>query len=160
MRESLGKDVMLSADIFAGWWTGEQYLTEIQDHVDYINLMAFDFTGGWETSKKMHHSDFRAFKKAIKYALKRNFKKEKVLVGLPSYGIEFIDGQKKNVRHVPYAEIVALTEANGKALKSGKIGNTFFETIENIRKRPGTLIRWDWPVFPFLKSHPMLLMIS
>ena len=43
-------DLMLSVDIAPGPWLGLQYRVQLQDYEDYVNLMAFDFTGGWAAS--------------------------------------------------------------------------------------------------------------
>lgn len=135
VKKALPEGVLLTVDTVAGWWIGDQYLPELQDHVDYVNLMAFDFTGAWEQSKVAHHSDFSMVKMAIEYALKRGFKPEKILLGLPSYGKEFIDDDTKETRDVPYTEIINFAKGNIKELASGNIGNIYFETRDNIRNK-------------------------
>lgn len=108
---------------------------ELQNHVDFVNLMAFDFTGAWPESEVAHHSDFRTFKKALEYIISNGFVKEKILVGLPAYGIEFIDGKKDQIKHVAYSDIVAKMGGDDRALAKGNLGALFFENSKNISKK-------------------------
>ena len=145
LRKVLPKNIMLTADIIAGPWLGDQYLPEIQDHVDYVNLMAFDFTGEWGESSIGHHSDFRTFKKAIAYAIGKGFRKEKLLIGLPAYGKEFINGKNKTVRNVSYTDIVQTLKGDESLLKKGRFQNIYFETRQNIQKKVKYLNKNGFP---------------
>lgn len=136
LRAELPKQIKMSADIFAGYWYGEQYLPEIQQYLDYAALMAYDFTGEWKSSPIRHHADYSTFKKSIKFVLDRGFQKEKLLVGFPAYGIEFIDG--KNVRvnkDYSHKKIVEKIKQKNGNINSGKIGNLFFETPDLVKKK-------------------------
>ena len=136
LRAELPKNIQMTTDIFAGYWYGEQYLAEIQQYLDYVVLMAYDFTGAWESSPIRHHSDYATFKKSIKFVLARGFQKEKLLVGFPAYGIEFIDGKNTQVnKEHPYKAIVATIKQKNGDYNSGKIGNLFFETPELVKKK-------------------------
>jgi len=136
LRATLPKGVLLTTDIFAGHWYGEQYLPEIQHYVDYLALMAYDFTGAWESSPVGHHSDYSTFKKSIDFLAERGFNKEKLLVGFPTYGIEFVDGKNSQVNkdytHRYIIEKIKQTNGN---VNSGKMGNLYFETPELVRKK-------------------------
>lgn len=136
LRADLPKNIQLTTDIFAGYWYGEQYLPEIQEHVDYLALMAYDFTGAWESSPVNHHADYSTFKKSIDFFVDRGFKKEKLLVGFPAYGIEFIDGKNtrinKDYSHRKIVEKIKQLKGN---LNSGKMGNLYFETPELVKKK-------------------------
>lgn len=136
------KKVFVSiADIFAGYWYGEQYLPEIQQHLDYAVLMAYDFTGAWESSPVTHHADYDTFKKSINFVLDRGFQKEKLLVGFPSYGIEFVDEKNKQVnKGYPHKIIVEKIKQQKGDLNSGKIDNVFFETPELVKKKSHYII--------------------
>jgi chitinase len=127
LRTSLGPDMLLTADIIAGDWLGAQYSAEIQQYVDYVNLMAFDFTGGWPESQIGHHADYATFVKAIKHTLAKGFMPEKLLIGLPAYGIEFIDGGKAKTRQIAYRDIVDLAGASPAILQQGKLNHIYFE---------------------------------
>lgn len=136
LRAELPKSIQMTTDIFAGYWYGEQYLPEIQQYLDYVVLMAYDFTGAWESSPISHHSDYATFKKSIEFVLDRGFQKEKLLVGFPAYGIEFIDGKNTQVnKEHPYKAIVETIKQQNGNYNSGKIGNLFFETPELVKKK-------------------------
>lgn len=66
-------DITLSADIFAGPYYGPQYLPQMQEPLDFVNLMAFDFTGAWDGSDVSHHADFPMFRLAMKGVEGRGF---------------------------------------------------------------------------------------
>jgi chitinase len=136
LRAELPGDIQMTADIFAGYWYGEQYLSEIQQYLDYVVLMAYDFTGAWESSPVTHHSDYVTFKKSIEYALDRGFQKDKLLVGFPAYGIEFVDGKNTQVnKEYPHKFIVETIKQKNGDIESGKIDNLFFETPELVKKK-------------------------
>lgn len=136
LRAGLPKDVQLTTDVFAGYWYGEQYLPEIQQHVDYLALMAYDFTGAWESSDVAHHADYSTFKKSIEFFVGRGFNKEKLLVGFPAYGIEFINGKNNQVnKDHPHKSIVEKIKQNQGNYNSGKISNLYFETPELVKKK-------------------------
>lgn len=136
LRAELPQNITLTTDIFAGYWYGEQYLPEIQQHVDYLALMAYDFTGAWESSSITHHADYSTFKKSIDFFVDRGFKKEKLLVGFPTYGIEFIDGKNTQVnKNYSHQKIVEKIKHSNGDYNSGKIGNLFFETPELVKKK-------------------------
>ncbi len=136
LRAELPKHIQMTTDIFAGHWYGEQYLTEIQQHVDYLALMAYDFTGAWESSPVTHHADYSTFKKSIDFFVDRGFKKEKLLVGFPSYGIEFVDGKNTRVnKDYSHKQIIEKIKQQNGNYNSGKMGNLYFETPELVKKK-------------------------
>ncbi len=136
LRTELPDDIQMTADIFAGYWYGEQYLPEIQQYLDYAVLMAYDFTGAWESSPVTHHADYSTFKKSIEYVLDRGFQKDKLLVGFPAYGIEFVDGKNNSVnKDYPHRRIVEIIKQKNTDIESGRIGNVFFETPDLVRNK-------------------------
>lgn len=141
LRAELPKNIQLTTDIFAGYWYGEQYLPEIQEHVDYLALMAYDFTGAWESSPIGHHADYSTFKKSIDFFVDRGFKKEKLLVGFPAYGIEFFDGKNKQVKKdYSHKQIVEKIKEQRGDYNSGKMGNLYFETPQLVKKKSQYII--------------------
>jgi len=131
LRSTLPPDITLSADIFAGSYYGPQYLPELQDYTDFINLMAFDFTGQWKDSPIRHHADVKTFRRALQDVNERGFRTENLMIGLPAYGVRFENGQTESVTKVPNREIAkAAGNEFQKALSKGRIGDTYFETPE------------------------------
>ena len=157
LRAELPPPFLLSVDIVAGDWLGAQYGSEIQQHVDYVNLMAFDFTGGWPSSLIAHHADYDTFVRAIKHTLAKGFDRQKLLVGLPAYGIEFVDGGKTQTRQVAYRDIVASSGANPAILQKGKFGHVYFENKFLFAKKARYLARKNlagYFVFDIAADHP------
>lgn len=135
LRAQLPKGTLLTVDIMAGAWQGEQYQVDVQKYVDYVNLMAFDFTGAWPDSPVGHHSEFETFALAVQSVLERGFKAEKLIAGIPLYGVEFIGGNNKEVKHVSYDVIVDRVKENEKHLSSGHYQHLYFENTENVVKK-------------------------
>ena len=157
LRARFGTELLLTADIVAGDWLGAQYSKEIGQHVDFVNLMAFDFTGAWSGSLVGHHADYATFVKAIKHTLAKGFQPHQLLVGLPAYGIEFINGTTKQIRHVPYQQIVGLPGVNTAVLQSGRLEHLYFETRYLFAKKARYLAKQKLAgffVFDVLSDHP------
>jgi len=165
LRGKTAGQLLLSVDIAPGYWVGPQYAVDIQEHVDFVNLMAFDFTGAWKSSKVKHHSDYRTFVRAIEHSVEKGFNKNKLLIGLPTYGIRFIDSKNKQIEHVEHREIVGIVDKKIKLLDSGKIriknkgkaDAIFFETAKNIEKKSRYIAKDDFAgffVFDIQSDHP------
>lgn len=157
LRQSLSKSMLLTVDVAPGDWLGAQYNLEIQNYVDYVNLMAFDFTGAWAASKIAHHSDYQTFVKAIRHTLSKGFDREKLLVGLPAYGIEFIDGKNSRIHHVAYRDIVKLLKEDVNLLKKGNYKNIFFDTRKTFEKKSKYVVGQGLAgvfVFDLASDHP------
>lgn len=129
LRLALPSDVRLSTDIFAGSYYGSQYLSEIQEHVDSVNLMAFDFTGQWSQSTIGHHSLPTMVERAFEDVNGRGFASNIIVLGVPAYGVKFENGKNSTVSKIPIREIESLTGlVKEKALKDGRYKDTYFET--------------------------------
>lgn len=135
LRKQLPEKVKLTTSVFAGYWSGEQYLSEIQQYVDYVALMSYDFTGSWPESPVKHHADFGTFKASIKFLTDRGFKREKILVGIPFYGKEFVDGKNLQVADKSYRDLIPQLIAKQQSINSGKLGHTYYETPELVTKK-------------------------
>ncbi|NTS77539.1 glycoside hydrolase family 18 protein [Catenovulum sp. SM1970] len=153
VNDTLPDDILLTADIAAGPWVGPQYLAELQSHVDYLNLMAFDFTGAWSSSPIAHHSDFATFKLAINNVLNRGFTKDKLLISLPAYGIEFIDGENKQINHVSYKSIAKTLGEDEKKINQGQYGHIYFETPSLIKQKVDYALKHDLAGFSFFEIN-------
>lgn len=135
LRKQLPADVALTTSVFAGYWSGEQYLSELQEHVDYVVLMSYDFTGGWPESSIKHHADYSTFKKSIEFLTDRGFKREKILAGIPFYGKEFVDGKNHQVVDKGYRDLVPQLIAKKQAINTGKLGHLYYETPELVTQK-------------------------
>ena len=157
LRLELPTKILLSVDVAPGSWLGDQYLVDLQKHVDYINLMAFDFTGAWKSSDIGYHSNLTLFKKAIEHSLNKGFDPQKLIIGLPAYGIEFVNGKTYQVNHVDYRDIVTQLGGNMKSLSKQKIGNLYFEDKESIAAKCQYINKKNLAgvfLFNVLSDHP------
>lgn len=135
LRRQLPEKVALTTSVFAGYWSGEQYLSEIQQHVNYVALMSYDFTGSWPESPVKHHADFKTFKASINFLTDRGFTREKILVGIPFYGKEFVNGNNLQVADKSYRDLIPQLLAKQQSINSGKLGHTYYETPELVTKK-------------------------
>lgn len=135
LRAALPSEVQLSASIFAGPWAGPQYLPEIQQHVDFVNLMAFDFTGRWDSSAVGHHADFDTFQLALKDVVARGFAREKIVAGIPFYGKRFAGQRNREVQDLPYRSLLPALRAQGVPLERGVLDDTYFETPDLVARK-------------------------
>jgi GH18 family chitinase len=87
----------LSIDVGASNWSG-RHIPEVEDYVDYVQIMAYDFTGPW--SNPGPHSSFEdaigsgsdASSTGLAYWENyRGFSKDKIILGVPFYGRDFDD---------------------------------------------------------------------
>lgn len=69
----------------------------MQDYVDFINLMAYDFTGSW-SPKAGHHAQLfpgnaneASGSAAVDYVISTGFPAAKILLGVPVYGRSFLN---------------------------------------------------------------------
>jgi len=86
----------LSIDVSASNWGGRHILDEVVDHVDYVQVMAYDFTGPW--SEPGPHSSLLdaigsgsdASSTGLAYWVNyRGWPKDKIVLGVPFYGRDF-----------------------------------------------------------------------
>lgn len=76
-------------------------LDKISPHIDFFNLMAYDFAGSWDSTSGHQANLFRSTAKpsstkfnadeAINYYLSHGVKPEKLVLGMPLYGRAFLN---------------------------------------------------------------------
>ncbi|KAK2063228.1 family 18 glycosyl hydrolase [Colletotrichum caudatum] len=71
-------------------------LQRTADYLDYLNLMAYDFSGTW-THRSGHHAQLYAMSKdetsgasGVQYLVSQGFPSQKILLGIPLYGRSFL----------------------------------------------------------------------
>lgn len=71
-------------------------LRSVAEYLDFVNLMAFDFSGSWK-SKSGHHAQLYGLHKdeesgatAVQYITGQGFPSAKILLGIPLYGRSFL----------------------------------------------------------------------
>ena len=92
---------MVTTALAAGQWALRNLdLTAVQERVDYVNLMAYDFSGRWEHVAGHHaqlytprfpHSEAALLSghSAVEYLLHRGVDPAKIILGIPLYGRSF-----------------------------------------------------------------------
>lgn len=154
LRRALPTSTQLTTSVFAGHWAGEQYLAELQAHVDHVALMSFDFTGRWDASPVGHHADFGTFKQSVQFLVDRGFQRDKIIAGIPFYGKEFVGASNREVRDLPYRDLLPRAPRNTfvetpdlaarksqHILDEGLAGVMFFElTMDAAAESPDSLL--------------------
>lgn len=92
---------MLTAALPAGRWALQYInLLEAQEYLDFINLMAYDFSGPWRPTAGHHAQLYPAQdgensgSAAVEYIISRGFPAKKIILGVPVYGRSFIGASR------------------------------------------------------------------
>ncbi|KAI1003490.1 hypothetical protein K3495_g4716 [Podosphaera aphanis] len=88
---------LLTSALPAGKWALQNIdLVKARDHLDFINLMAYDFNGPWSATSGYHGqlyargADENSGSAAVDYATSAGFPAAKLLFGIPVYGRSFL----------------------------------------------------------------------
>lgn len=122
----------LSIDVGASHWGG-RHIPDVEDYVDYLQIMAYDFTGPW--SEPGPHSAFEdvigsgsdASSTGLAYWVNyRGWPKDKVILGVPFYGRDF---DNNGGAGVTYASIL---EEYPDAWNYDQVDNIYYDGIATI----------------------------
>lgn len=126
----------ISIDLGASDWGGKHFFNEITSYVDYLQVMAYDFTGPW--SAPGPHS---AFKDAIGsgndinstglayWVNYRGWPKEHVLLGVPFYGRDF---DNLGGEGIAYSQILGLFPD---AYLADRVNNIYYDGIATMAEK-------------------------
>ncbi|MDM8336935.1 glycosyl hydrolase family 18 protein [Mediterranea massiliensis] len=114
IREELPKDKLLTAAVSADcpkikkWGNYNVYNATMFQYLDFINIMIYDFTGGWKTSKIGQHASMEHFVMAAKHWSKVNkIPKDKIILGVPFYGVKFLSHDTPiGATHISYKNLL------------------------------------------------------
>ncbi len=95
---------LLTAALSQGYG-GKNVPDSVFEHLDFVNIMAYDATGYWDPKSPGQHSSFDFARSTVAYWLGRGLTKPKAVLGVPFYGYGFNDAFRK--RDYPYAAILA-----------------------------------------------------
>ncbi len=70
-------------------WGNENIPNSAFQYFDWVNLMAYDYTGDWDQKRPGQHSPYWYAQKMISDFKKRGVKKEQLCLGVPFYGYGF-----------------------------------------------------------------------
>lgn len=102
-------------DVSASNYNGQWVNDGVWNYVDYIQPMAYTFSGSW-SSVSCHNSSFNQSIGAVNYWIGRGVPKEKILLGVPFYGIKFsgtdnVGEAYTNTSSINYSDILTAIES-------------------------------------------------
>lgn len=87
-------------------WTAGSIADSTLNKFEFINLMAYDYTGPWETAGNHAHSTIKMAQTELSYyANSRKVPADKIVLGVPFYGYDFAD--LSNVTEFLWSDIVS-----------------------------------------------------
>ena len=99
--------------------------------LDFINIMAYDYTGPWNPKNIGHHSSFIHAENGIKFWRDVvGVPPEKLNLGVPFYGWDF-----KNSTTVVAKTYGSVVDANTSNSEKDVVGNFFYNGMETIRSK-------------------------
>lgn len=98
------KNKLLTAALSMGYG-GAKVPDSVFEHLDFVNIMAYDGAGHWNPKAPGQHSSFEFATNNVAYWLKRGLPKSKAILGVPFYGYGF--GEAFQNRSYAYSKIVA-----------------------------------------------------
>lgn len=99
------KGKLVTAALSQGYGGGAVPDAALQ-HLDFLNIMAYDGTGPWEPEVPGQHSSLGSAKAAVKYWTGHGLPKDKAILGVPFYGYGF--GKAFRKMGYPYPDILKL----------------------------------------------------
>lgn len=73
-------------------WTGGNITAETLSAFDWINAMSYDATGTWAPNNPGQHSPISLMQSDYNYWKSRGLPNSKIVVGVPFYGYQFVNG--------------------------------------------------------------------
>ena len=98
------KGKLLTAALSKGYG-GTRVPSSVFEHLDFVNIMAYDATGSWDPKSPGQHSSLQFAKDNVTYWLGRGLPRSKAVLGVPFYGRGF--GAAFRKAGYTYAAIVA-----------------------------------------------------
>lgn len=82
------KGLLLTSALSKGYG-GSKVPSSVFEHFDFVNIMAYDGAGYWNTNAPGQHSSFAFATNNVAYWLDRGLPKSKAVLGVPFYGYGF-----------------------------------------------------------------------
>jgi chitinase len=119
-RAMKAKTRLLTAALSKGYGGGK-VPSSVFAHFDFVNIMAYDGAGYWDSQSPGQHSSLEFAQSNVAYWLKRGLPKAKAVLGVPFYGYGFGEAFRK--RDYPYSAILASYPG---AEKTDQVGSTIW----------------------------------
>ena len=106
--QDLAKDLhpkgkLLAAALSKGYG-GANVPSSVFEHLDFVNIMAYDGAGPWNPKAPGQHSSLAFAKDNVSYWLGRGLPKAKAVLGVPFYGYGFGDAFRNG--DYPYSKVI------------------------------------------------------
>lgn len=97
---------------------------------DFINLMAYDFTGPWNPTVSGQHSSYNNANQSINFWKNKGISLNKLTLGVPFYGYDFSDSS--NVTSFTFGQMVSL---NSSYSELDNVGLKFYNGRPTIKSK-------------------------
>jgi GH18 family chitinase len=121
---------LLTAALSKGYG-GDKVPDSVFEHLDFVNVMAYDATGPWGPKSPGQHASMEFAKDNVRYWLGRGLPKSKAVLGVPFYGYGFGNAYRK--RDYPYSLIVSIFPGAENADQAGD--TVWYNGIPTIRAK-------------------------
>jgi len=136
----------ISIDVYPSNWYGQHYDDSVPSLVDYIHVMAYDFSGPW--SAPGHHSsyeqaigsDSQISSTGLSYWTQyRQWPKDKTILGLPFYGRDF---DNNGGIGIAYRDIL---NQYAQAPTTDHVANIYYNGRQTITDKTQFVVNNDYP---------------
>ena len=139
-------DLEMSIDVYPSNWFGQHFDDEVHSLVDYIHVMAYDFSGPW-SSPGPHASYQQAIgsgsdisSTGLSYWTQyREWPRNKTILGLPFYGRDF---DRDGGVGVAYRDIVA---QYSQAPDADQVANIYYNGVQTITDKTQFVVDNGYP---------------
>jgi len=121
LAEVLKPEGKLLTSAVSKGYGGSKVPSSVFEHFDFVNIMAYDGAGYWNSNAPGQHSSFEFAKDNVAYWIDRGLPKSKVVLGVPFYGYGFGAAFRKG--DYSYSKILATYPG---AEKVDQVGNTIW----------------------------------
>ena len=107
LRDGMPENSQLTIASSLTYMKNGGYKESMTQHLDFINMMIYDYTGNWAGSDVGSHSDWNYYLNSINQAKKLNIPNNKIIAGVPFYGLKFKSKTSPiGAEHMTYSDIV------------------------------------------------------
>ena len=98
--------LLLSTDVSASSWFGDNYPVDGVDRADYINVMTYTYNGAWSSTANHHSPLAKSESIGLNYWKGRGITASKLNMGVPFYAFEYAGATSPGA---PFTSVKTLT---------------------------------------------------
>jgi len=107
LKIGLPKNTLLTIATAWSYMRNGGYKESMNQYLDLVNMMIYDYTGAWAGSDVGPHSGWNYYLNSINIAKSFNIPNHKIIAGIPFYGIKFRSANSSSgAIHLAFSEIV------------------------------------------------------